>query len=625
MADENGDKPRIGVFVCHCGSNIGGYVDVPAVTEYAKTLPNVVFSTHNLYTCADDGLRAIKDGIKEHKLNRVIVASCTPRTHQPLFAATCLEAGLNKYLFTFVNIREQCSWVHMKEKENATEKAKELVKMGVARAALLTPQEESRVPVEPVSLVMGGGVSGMTAALSMANKGFQVYLVEKDPELGGFVRNLHNLHTEGGDPMQLLKPLITKTLAHPKVKTFLNSTVSAVDGYVGNFKITIKPEGKGTPSQVKVGTIVVATGALDYMPEGLYGYDTLDNVVNLTEFEILCKKNALPKLSSVAFIQCSGSRGQRFSYCSRICCNVAIKNALNIMENYNEMLGKKLVSGKEQTVEKVHLGEKAPEEIVERRRRRRRAEDEDEEKTEAPAGPEPSGVEVTIFNRGITAYGVEHELNYNKAREKGVRFVRFVPEHRPTVSPDGEKLAVNYWHDTLKTERKLLVDMVVLSTPLVPPPETKALSQMLKVPQGQDGFFLEAHVKLRSVDFATEGIYVCGTARGPGDITECVHQALAAASRASIPMACGFVQAEALTSVVDAEHCTGCRTCEFVCPYTAISVDPHTQKAVVTDVLCKGCGTCAAACPQKTIMMRYYTTEQIQAQVDAISGNREGC
>ncbi|MEM4729115.1 MAG: CoB--CoM heterodisulfide reductase iron-sulfur subunit A family protein [Thermoplasmata archaeon] len=630
---------RIGVFVCHCGHNIGGFVDVPAVTEYARNLPGVVYATHNLYTCAEDGLASIKNAIKEHNLNRVVVASCTPRTHQPLFQSVCEEAGLNKYLFNFVNIREQCSWVHMKEKEKATEKAKDLIRMGVARAAMLTPETESRVPVEPSSLVIGGGISGMTAALSLADKGFQVYLVEKEAELGGFVRNLHNLFLEGGDPMETLKPIIDRVTSHPKITIFLSSRVAGVDGYVGNFRVRIAPSPPAGPEaggpsgatvapaaaphgnerEVKVGTIIVATGALDYMPEGLYGYDTYDNVVNLTEFEILCKKKKLPKISSIAFIQCVGSRGEKFSYCSRICCNVAIKNAINLMDNLNNMLGREVVGGQEQLISRISVEEKAPEDITDRRRRRRRmaAEEESPVSVTAPAG---AGVEVTIFNRSITAYGVEHELYYNKAREKRIRFVRYTPDHRPTVTREGEKLVVTYWHETLKTERKLPVDMVVLSTPLVPQPDAGELSKMLKVPLGQDGFFLEAHVKLRPVDFATDGIFVCGTARGPADITECVHQALAAASRAAIPMTRGYVQAEALTSMVDEEKCTGCHTCEWVCPYSAIQVDPGSGKAKVTEVMCKGCGTCAASCPQGAIKMKSYTTEGLVAQIKALSG-----
>ncbi|MGQ9582181.1 MAG: CoB--CoM heterodisulfide reductase iron-sulfur subunit A family protein [Thermoplasmatota archaeon] len=629
-----GEELRIGVFVCHCGHNIGGFVDVPAVTEFAGTLPGVVFATHNLYTCAEDGLASIRNAIKEHNLNRVVVASCTPRTHQPLFQSVCEEAGLNKYLFNFVNIREQCSWVHMKDRERATQKARDLIKMGVARASTLTPETDTRVPVEPSSLVIGGGISGMTAAISLADKGFQVYLVERESELGGFIRNLHNLFMEGGDPMDILKPIIARAAAHPRIKLFLGSRVAGVDGYIGNFRVRIAPSAtagqpappaaagtdagpqaaapvRGGGAEVTVGTIIVATGALDYMPEGLYGYDAYDNVVNLTEFEILCKKKELPKISSIAFIQCAGSRGQKYSYCSRICCNVAIKNAINIVDNLNNMLGREVVGAQEQVVSRISVEEKASEDITSRRRRRRMgAEEEAAAPAQAVAAP---GVEVTVFNRSITTYGVEHELYYNKAREKRIRFVRYTPEHRPTVTREGDRLAVSYWHETLKTERKLLVDMVVLSTPLVPHPDAPELSRMLKVPLGHDGFFLEAHVKLRPVDFATDGIFVCGTARGPADITECVHQAMAAASRAAIPMARGYVQAEALTSVVDEAKCCGCGICASVCPYSAIKIvrTERGWKAQTIPVACKGCGNCDASCPERAISMKHYSDRQL--------------
>jgi len=331
------DGLRIGVFICHCGTNIGGFVDVPAVVEYAKTLPNVAFSTGNLYTCAEDGLATIRDSIEEYKLNRVIVASCTPRTHAPLFQSVCEEAGLNKYLFEFANIREQCSWVHMKEKEEATQKAKDLVRSAISKASLLVPQEEMRVDVVPRSLVIGGGVAGLSAALSLARQGFDVHLVEREAELGGFVRNLNNLSLGVKSAAETIKPLVEQTRSHENITVHLNSEVEEVRGFIGNFDTTIVTDGSST--EVKVGTIIVATGALEYVPEGLYGYGMYDNVVTLTEFEILVKSNKLPKIQNVAFIQCVGSRGQDKSYCSRICCGVSIKNALYVMDNYADIVG----------------------------------------------------------------------------------------------------------------------------------------------------------------------------------------------------------------------------------------------------------------------------------------------
>lgn len=600
-AEPGPEELRIGVFICHCGTNIGGFVDVPAVTEYAKTLPNVAFATHNLYTCAEDGLTTIRDSIKEHNLNRVIVASCTPRTHAPLFQGVCEEAGLNKYLFEFANIREQCSWVHMKEKEKATEKAKDLIRSSVAKAALLVPQEEMRVDVTPRSLVIGGGVAGMSAALSLAGQRFDVHLVEKEGELGGFVRNLDTLYLDGGDANETIKPLIDRVLSNENITVHLNSQLESVSGFIGNFDTVIVSN--GAKKEVKVGTIVVATGALEYIPEGFYGYGMYDNVVTLTEFEILKKSKKLPKVNKVAFIQCVGSRGQDKSYCSRICCSISIKNALHLKEKYAELIG-------EEGGERVEVDVSVPEISSRRRRRRRRVAPEGEE---APSAGPAEGPEITIFNRDVCTYGAEHELYYNKAREKRIRFVRYKADNLPKVTQEGDKLAITYFHETLQAERKFLADMIVLATPLVAPPDAPELSKKLKVPIGQDGFFLEAHMKLRPIDFATDGIFVCGTARGPADITESVAQGLGVASRAGIPMARGYIQAEAILAQVDPQICTGCGTCVDICPYGAIR---KTEEGIaeVLAAACKGCGCCGAACPEKAISMMNYTDEQLLAQ-----------
>lgn len=586
-------EPRIGVFVCHCGVNIGGFVDVPDVVEYVKTLPNVVHADRNLYTCADDGLAAIRDAIKEHDLNRVIVASCTPRTHAPLFKRTCEEAGLNKYLFEFVNIREHCSWVHMKEPEKATAKAKMLIAMGVAKAALLEPQEEERVPVEPKALVLGGGVAGMTAALSLANQGFETYLVEKEALLGGFVRNLDTLYQTGKDALESIKPLIDQVIAHKNINILTSSTLKDVEGYIGNYEVTIA--GDGGETVAKVGAIIVATGADEYKPAGLYGYGEYENVVTLKEFERMEKEKTLPEVKNVAFIQCAGARGQALEYCSRICCTNAIKSAMKL------------------------VGTEAPEAEVAGRRRRRR-------KVVAA----PPKTEVTIFNRGITTYGVEHELMYNTARGMGIKFVKYAPENPPEVSREGDKLAISYHHETLKMEQTMSPDLIILSTPLVQIPEAEELSKMLKVPLGRDKFFFEAHVKLRPLDFATDGVYLCGTAHAPVFIDEAIYQAYGAASRASIPLANGYVQAEAITAVVDEERCIGCGRCVDICPYHAIELTEKevileeitlaTRRSSVNPAICKGCGTCVVTCPVEAITQRNFTTPQITAAIKVFGG-----
>jgi heterodisulfide reductase subunit A len=608
------EEPRIGVFICHCGSNIGGFVDVKAVTEYASTLPDVVYATDNLYTCAEDGLNNIKESIKEHNLNRVVVSSCTPRTHAPLFQRTCEAAGVNKYMFTFVNIREHCSWVHMKEREKATQKAKDLVRMGVARARFLEPQEETKVDVTPVGLVVGGGVSGMTAALSLANMGFPVHLVEKEKELGGFVKNLHGLMMTTKSANETIKPLIDRVNAHKNITQHLGSRVASVEGFIGNYEASIAGDG-GEPEEVKVGTIIVATGAVPLVPEGLFGYKEHPNVITSTEFEELCNKKELPQLKSVAFIQCVGARGQKVSYCSRICCNVAIKSAIGIAENRDNLLGVTEKAPEKGEVVEGPPSQKVEEEGLERRRRRRgrgRPEGEGGEEGAAPS----SGVEITVFNRDVMAYGVEHELEFNKAREKRVKFIRYLPDNMPKVSVKDGKLEVGYFHETLKMERTMPVDMVILSTPLVAQPDAATLSQLLKVPLGQDGFFQEAHVKLRPVDFATDGVYVCGTCRGPADIAEAASQAAAAASRAAIPLANGFVQAEALTSRVDETKCTGCGTCVEVCPYGALRKNDEGISEVIV-AACKGCGCCGATCPENAITMTHYTDQQLLAEAKA--------
>jgi heterodisulfide reductase subunit A len=608
------EEPRIGVFVCHCGTNIGGVVDVKSVAEYAKTLPGVVFTTTNLYTCAEDGLASIRDSIKEHNLNRVIVASCTPRTHAPLFQATVGEAGLNKYLFTFVNIREHCSWVHMKDKDGATEKAKGLIRMGVARVRLLTPQDEPKLPVEKSALVIGGGVAGMAAALSVAKQGFPVHLVEKEKELGGFVKNLNNLYVTTKDAMESIKPFIQKVTSHPNIKLYLNSKVSDVYGYIGNYEIKIDTAGKET--KTKVGTIIVATGATEYSKEGLYGYNVFKNVVTLAEFELMCKKKILPKAQRFAFIQCVGSRGQDKSYCSRICCNVAIKNAINIVDNYDNML--QIAQQNNKAIPEVPVEPKAPEEIMDRRRRRR-GRGGDEAVEEEKHGP-GENMEVTVFNRDVMSYGLEHELIFNKAREKRVRFVRYTPDRRPEVVMNGDQLTVKYFHETLKVEREMPVDLVILSTPLVAGPDSATISKMLKVPLGQDGFFLEAHVKLRPVDFATDGIFVAGTAKGPADITEAIDQGEAASSRAATPLWKGYVQAEALSAKVDPDVCSGCGTCIDVCPYGA-PTKKEDGLAEIIAAACKGCGCCGASCPNNAISMTNFTDEQLIAE--AVAGIKE--
>ena len=556
------ETPRIGVFVCHCGINIGGVVDVPEVVEYAKTLPDVVYAEDNLYTCSSVGISKIKEGIGKYNLNRVIVASCTPRTHEPLFKAACEEAGVNKYLFEMANIRDQCSWSHMHEPEKATEKAKDLVRMAVAKSRLLRPLEEPEINVTPSALVIGGGISGMTSALCLADQGFKVYIVEKEGELGGMLRYLHKLYPTMEDASLGLSRIVNAVKSNKSIEVLTSTVVEQVKGFIGNFDVTVQKGNSGT-ANFGVGTIVVATGATVFEPVGMYGYKEYDNVITQLQLEQLLKDGQLKKAEKVVMIQCVGAREEKGrTYCSRICCMTALKNAMLIKELYPD-------------------------------------------------------TDVYILFRQLQTYGKHYEEHHRMVQDKGIRFIKYLQEKPPEVVPgQNGKLTVSVYHALLGEQIKLSTDLVVLSTPLIQHEDAKELSQILKVPLGPDGFFFEAHVKLRPIDFATDGIYVCGTAHSPKDVAESVSQAFGVASRAAIPMAVKRLRTEAITAVVNENLCSGCGTCVSLCPYGAIEKD-EKGVAKVIEVVCKGCGVCAASCPERAIEMRHFTSEQIVAQAIA--------
>jgi heterodisulfide reductase subunit A len=562
MEEKDLSHPRVGVFVCHCGINIGAYVNVPDVVEYAKQLPNVVHAERNLFTCSEEGISAIKRGIKEYNLNRVLVASCTPRTHEPLFRAACEEAGLNKYLFEFVNIRDQCSWVHMREPQKATEKAKDLIRMGVAKARLLEPLEEIEMKVAPSALVIGGGIVGMEAALNLANQGFDVHLVEKEPELGGTLRSIHKLFPTNQEAVKLIKPLIEQVKNHPKIKTYLSSKIKQVTGFIGNFNVTL--DGKGKEDQFNVGTIIVAVGAEPLKPTGQYGYGKMANVLTQLELEGRMKRGESLG-QNVVMINCVGARVPERTYCSRICCMTAIKNAFLIKESNPK-------------------------------------------------------AKVWILHRDLMTYGVDFENYYRKAMELGVRFIRYSLERLPEVIGDGKVEKIKVYHELWRREIELPCDMLVLTTPLIPAEDNQNISKMLKVSLDEFGFLLEAHLKLRPVEFAMDGIYICGSARWPTDVTEGVSQAYAAASKAAGPLRMGYVKAEAINAFVNEDQCSGCGICELLCPFQAIELQPRDGKRVshVNEAVCKGCGTCGATCPSGAITMHHFTDEQILAQVEAL-------
>lgn len=548
-------KVRIGVFICHCGSNIANIIDCQNLAVFARSLPNVVFTQDNLYTCSETGLMQIKKGIEENKLNRVIVAACTPRTHEPLFRGICTEMGLNPYFFEFVNIREQVSWVHQKEKDKANAKARDLLRMGVARASLLEPLSKNTVDVLPSAVIIGGGIAGMTATLNLANQGFNVTLVEKESTLGGRLNNLFSLFPDDNEPKKVLniKNLIS---SHRNIHLFLSSQVIDIEGYVGNFEVTIAKKNEET--KFKCGVIIIATGSQVFKPEGMYNYDGI-KVITQEELEKRFIEDTFNS-KNIAMIQCVGARSEERVYCSNICCMTALKNAYVIKQ-------------------------KNP------------------------------NANIFILFRDIYSPGTEFEDYYRKVRNLGVIFIKYNPKRPPIV----EDNKITVYNDYLQEDLTISQDLIVLSTPLIANPDSKILAQMVKVPLEENGFFLEAHVKLRPIDFATDGIFVCGSTKWPCNIQESISQGNAAAARASTIISKKQIEVEGTTAFVNRDQCVGCEICLKVCPFGAIFKDDEGI-AYVQEVLCKGCGTCGATCPQQAITIRHYKDEQILSQILSLSG-----
>ncbi|MCW3981424.1 MAG: CoB-CoM heterodisulfide reductase HdrA2 [Candidatus Bathyarchaeota archaeon] len=654
-------EPRIGVYVCHCGLNIGGIVDCPAVAKFAATLPNVVVAKDNRYTCSDQGQELIKKEIKELNLNRVVVASCSPRLHEPTFRKACEEAGLNKYLFEMANIREHCSWVHLRDKEAATEKAKDLVRAAVAKSLLLEPEVEAEAPIIKKTLVVGGGVAGIQAALDLGDTGYEVYLVEKEPSIGGRMAQIDKTFPTMDCSICILAPKMSDVGHHPKIHLLTNSEVQEVKGHVGNFKVKVlkkpryvtkecsacndcseacpvtapnefdlglatrraiyTPFAQAVPStyvidreiclnkegimacdkciracereainfdmapetiELEVGTIIVATGADVFDPASLlsYGYSHYQNVVTSLEFERLInaggpsggnllRPSDMRAPKSVAFIQCIGSRSQKTNlYCSNVCCMNTIKDSLLIKEHWPD-------------------------------------------------------VKVTVFYVDIRAFGKGFEDLFRRAKEEGVLFIRGLPteiiEDRKTK---------NLWlrgENTLQNELyKTNVDMVVLSIGLKPCGDSEAIQRLFTLSRTADGFFMEAHPKLRPVDAPTRGVFLAGCAESPKDIKDSVTQASASAARAGILMAQGKVTVEAITPRTNKEKCKICGLCARVCPYNAIIVDKEKKLVEVIEAACAGCGTCGAECQFEALHMRHFTDSQIFAQIDALTAKEAG-
>jgi heterodisulfide reductase subunit A len=563
--DVSGQEPRIGVFVCHCGRNIGGTADVPAVVEYAKTLPNVVYAEDNLYTCSTDTQERMREIIAQHELNRVIVASCSPRTHEPLFRDTCRQAGLNEYLFEMANIRDQCTWVHMREPGQATRKAKDLVRIAVAKARLLEPLRRGSLKVNNDALVIGGGIAGMTAALNLAEQGFKVHLVEKEKQLGGNCRHIFSL-LDGFDLQQELADTIRCVKSHPNISLHVDSVVSATEGSVGNFKSTIQHNGDG--KQVSHGAVIVAIGAEEYKPtEYLYGSHPRVITQRTLEEWIQSDKPELQKAASIAMIQCVGSREQARPYCSRVCCSEAVKNAIAIKTKYPQTA-------------------------------------------------------VYVFYRDMRTYGLLEEY-YRAAREKGVRFIRYREDKKPEVSARNGTLRIRCEDPVLNMPIQIDCDAVALSAAIVPGQSVEDVGKLYKIPLNQDKFFLEAHMKLRPVDFATDGVFMCGLAHCPKSVEESIAQAGAAAARAATILSKDQIDIEATISYVVDENCDGCAYCIDPCPYKALTLIEYMyqgsiKKTVERDgALCKGCGVCQATCPKKGIYIGGFKLEQLGAMVAA--------
>ncbi|MGC8718797.1 MAG: NAD(P)-binding protein [Thermodesulforhabdaceae bacterium] len=566
------ERPRVGVFVCHCGINIAGVVDVKAVAEYARSLPDVVVAEDLLFACASDGTRRIKEAIRTYNLNRIVVASCSPRTHEPLFRDVIREAGVNKYLFEMANIRDQCSWVHSDDPRRATEKAKNLVRMAVAKARLLEALEELRIPIYQHAVVVGGGPSGMVAALQLAQQGYPVTILEKTSSLGGNASRWHYVHHSGASVQDYVKNLIDEVTRTESIRVLLNTEVVHCEGRPGAFVLTLRKDNGREQELLTTGAVIIATGAQEYRgPDFLLGQDP--RVLTQREFQKAMALNdpIIKDVCRIVMIQCVGSRSPEHPYCSRICCTTAVANAIC----YKEMC---------------------------------------------------PNAQITVLYRDIRTFGVK-ELLYAEARSMGIRFLRFNENSPPQVikeRPEERKgpgvFRVRYDDPVLKRTIWIPADLIVLSTGVVPSEENSGLSKIFKLSLDPDGFLMEAHIKLRPIDTATPGIFICGLAHGPKFLEECVAQAKGAASRATVFLRQKFITVGGSISVVNPEKCSRCLTCVRTCPYGAPSITEQNGRstAVIDPAVCQGCGACVAACPGKAIELKLYTDEQILAKVSAL-------
>ena len=555
--DVRGESPRIGVFVCRCGTNIAGVLDVPAIAEYARTLPGVVYVAENLFSCAQDTQEKMTQVIKEQKLNRVVVAACSPLTHEPLFQETVVNAGINKYLFEMANIRNQCSWVHGTDPKAGTEKAKDLVRMALAKVFFFEPMAEPLIKINPKALVIGGGISGISAAKNLAGQGYHTYLIEKEGVLGGQARSLYQTW-RGEDVQDYLRKLIQEIQSNPKIEVYLNTELKQVEGFVGNFKSTIQTNGK--VEVLEHGIAIIATGASELRPDQhLYGKDP--RVLTSLELDqrLINKDPALGKLRSAVFIQCVGSRIQERPYCSKVCCTHSVRSALKLKEINPEM-------------------------------------------------------DVFVVYRDMRTYGLREDL-YREAREKGIFFIRYADQKELKVTKDQDDLQVLFTSYVLGREMEIRPDLLILATAIVMPKENP-VAKLFKVPVNMDGFFVEAHVKLRPIDFATDGVFVCGLAHSPKPLDEAIAHGLGASARAVTLLSQKEMFGNAIVAFIDPESCVGCQGCLKVCPFEAIRYLEDREICEINEVICKGCGACAATCPSASAQLKRFTSKQIYAQIE---------
>ena len=563
--DVSGEEPRVGVFVCHCGANISAVVDVPDTVAYVQTLPNVVYAQEQIFSCANNSAKEITDLAKEKGLNRVVIAACSPRTLEPLFRDTLREAGLNQYYLDMANIREHCSWVHAKQKDEATAKAQDIIRMSVARASHLQPLQEFDLPVNKTALVVGGGVAGMTCALSIASQGHEVHLVEKDKDLGGMARRLPTT-IEGMDVWNYLDDLIQQVYRNPLIHVSHAACITKVAGYLGNFTTTLETEGR--IKTIKHGATVLAIGADEYKPsEYLYGQN--ERVFTHIEIgeEIAKGNDTITSAECLVMIQCVGSRNETHNYCSRVCCSHAVKNALKLKKINPQM-------------------------------------------------------RIYILFRDMRTYGLKEDF-YREASDLGVQFIRYEPEDAPAVEvvQEGGKeiLRVSVFDEILDQRLELDADILSLASAVIPAESTLDIAGKFKVTLSPDEFFKEAHVKLRPVEFATDGVFLCGAAHYPKHIQESINQAYGAAGRVLTLLSQDTVVASGSVAKVDEYDCVACGACITACTYDAIQFHntPKGNKAIVNPILCKGDGLCNAKCPTNAIYLKHFTNEALCGQIEA--------